>query len=251
MHRLGACLLATCSLISWACGGNSPTSPSLGSCATSALRGAYGSQRNGQTGPGSLLTSVGIATFDGAGHIVEEQSVSTNGSFSSVTNQGGGYTIGQDCSGTETDEPGNSIANLVMVQGGDEVLGISVVPGSNVAVHFERIEGSCSNATLNGVYGFQRNGQVGPGAPLLALGTITFDGNGNSTAQQTTDRSGTIGPANSLVGTYAIRADCTGTQMDTTGTIFGQIVIVHGGAEVLGMSMTAGNNVVIHYEKVK
>ena len=29
------------------------------------------------------------------------------------------------------------------------------------------------------------------------------------------------------------------------------LVVVHGGDEVLGMSMTAGNNIVIHYEKVK
>jgi hypothetical protein len=138
-----------------------------------------------------------------------------------------------------------------MVHGSDEVLGISVLPGSNVAMHFERIDGGCSNATLNGAYGFQRNGQSSPGASLLALGTIVFDGEGNSVAEQTTDRSGTIGPLNTLVGTYAINPDCTGTQTDTTGSVFGQMVIVQGGDEVLGMSMTAGNNVVIHYERVK
>jgi hypothetical protein len=221
----------------------------VASCSTGALRGAYGSQRNGQTAPGAALTAVGVAMFDGLGHIVEQQTVSTNGKFSAIINQAG-YAIGPDCTGTENDESGNVVANLVMVHGSSEILGISVLPGSNVSVHFERIDGSCSISTLNGTYGFQRNGQSGPGASLLALGTIMFDGNGNSVAQQTTDRSGTIGPLNTLVGTYAINPDCTGTQADTNG-IFGQVVVVHGGDEVLGMSMTAGNNVVIHYERVK
>ena len=198
-----------------------------------------------------MLTSVGLAMFDGQGHIVEQQTISTNGNFSTNTVPVGGYAIGPDCTGTLSDGSGKTMANLVMVHAGDEVLGISVVPGSNVAVHFERIEGTCSFASLNGDYGFQRNGQSGPGASLLALGTITFDGKGNSVAQQTTERSGAIGPLNTLVGTYVINPDCTGTQTDSTGSVFGQLVVVHGGDEALGMSMTAGNNVVIHYERVR
>ena len=84
MKTLAACLII-CSTL--ACGGPSPTAPSVVSCSTAALHGAYGSQRNGQTAPGTLLTSVGLATFDGAGHIAEELSVSTNGAFSAIAGQ--------------------------------------------------------------------------------------------------------------------------------------------------------------------
>ena len=230
----------------------SPTEPSVVSCSTAALRGSYGSQRNGQSAPGTALTSVGLATFDGLGHVLEQMTVSTNGIFSTITSQAGGYTIDSDCTGFQTDANGNAVARLTVVHGNDEVLGISVVPGTNIAFHFERITGVCNNATLNGNYGFQRNGQTGPGAPLLSIGTITFDGNGNAVATQMAERSGVIGPLNTFVTRYSVNADCTGTQTDPpTGNVFGQIVVVHGGDEVLGMSMTPGNNVVIHYERTK
>src|SRR5436190_1843660 len=99
MKIIGACLLVTCSAV--ACGGGSPTAPSVVGCSTAALHGAYGSQRNGQTAPGTLLTSVGLATFDGAGDITEQLTVSTNGAFSTITSQSSGYMIGSDCTGIQ------------------------------------------------------------------------------------------------------------------------------------------------------
>src|SRR5258708_7286063 len=160
------------SLCAMACAG-SPAAPSVIACSTAALRGVYGTQRNGQIAPGTALTTVGLATFDGAGHVLEQMTVSTNGVFSTIGNQSSGYTIASDCTGVQTDANGTPVANLTMVHGSDEVLGISIIPGSNVAVHFERVTSGCTNATLNGEYGFQRNGQSG-GASLLSLGTIIF-----------------------------------------------------------------------------
>src|SRR5438132_7805409 len=125
-----ASVLVTFSAI--ACGG-SPTAPSVVSCSTAALRGPYGSQRNGQAAPGTALTSVGLATFDGLGHVLERMTVSTNGIFSTITNQSGGYTIDSDCTGIQTDASGNTVAKLTMVHASDEVLGISIVPGTNIA----------------------------------------------------------------------------------------------------------------------
>ena len=242
---------ALLSLLATACA-NSPTQPSFAGCSTATLRGPYGSQRNGQLAPGTALTAVGLAIFDGNGHVLEQMTVSTNGIFTTITNQSGGYTMDSDCTGLETDANGNPVARLTMVHAGDEVLGISIVPGTNVAVHFERIVGVCSQATLNGTYGFQRNGQTAPGATLLALGIATFDGKGNAVATQTSERAGVIGAANTFPATYVVNRDCTGTQTDaTTGSIFAQMVVVHGGDEVLGMSLTPGNNVVVHYERTK
>src|SRR5438874_1968133 len=67
-----------------ACSG-SVTAPSV-SCSTGALRGSYGVQRNGQTAPGTLLTTVGLATFDGLGHVLEQMTVSNSGAISTIAN---------------------------------------------------------------------------------------------------------------------------------------------------------------------
>jgi hypothetical protein len=219
-------------------------------CSTSALTGSYGSQRNGQTAPGTAFTAVGLVVFDGRGNSVAQQDVSTNGVFSAVTNVLGKYAINADCTGTESDSGGNVVAKLLVVHAGDEVLGMSMVVGNSVALHYERIEGACANATLTGTYGFQRNGQSGPGAPLLAIGNISFDGHGNEVADQTSNKSGTVNSVHQ-VGTYQVNSDCTGAQIDTTGKVFSRMVVAHGGDEVLGMSITPGNNVVIHYERMK
>ena len=220
-------------------------------CSTAALSGNYGVQRNGTTGPGFHWTSVGVARFDGKGNVITNQAVSVNGTFSSVANQAGSYVINPDCTGTESDGSGAVVGTLVMVHAADEVLGISLVPGNSITVHYERIVGSCSNSTLTGDYGFQRNGQNAAGLAVVSIGHITFDGNGNQTVVETTIRGGTISSGVPLTGTYAINPDCTGTQTDAaTGKIISQLAVVHGGDEVLGMSETAGNNIVIHYEKV-
>lgn len=110
-------------------------------------------------------------------------------------------------------------------------------------------DNTCSEKTLNGSYGFQRNGSTNPGGALTALGIITFDGQGNTSGSQTISRNGVFG-VQQLMPTYTVNADCTGNLIDTTGTVIGNLVIVHGGSEVLGMSLTPGNNVAIHFERV-
>jgi hypothetical protein len=248
---LFAGLLST-AVVAVGCESSRIMEPLQGSCATAGLSGNFGSQRNGLTAPGSHWTSVGLAVFDGHGNILAKHAVSINGTFSSVANQVGTYVINPDCTGTESDASGAVVGTLVMVHGGDEVLGISLIPGSSMTVHYERIVGSCGNGTLTGDYGFQRNGQNAQGLSVVSIGFITFDGNGNQIVVETTNRGGTIGSPNSLTGTYAINPDCTGTQTDNaTGKVISQLVVVHGGDEVLGMSETTGNNIVIHYEKIK
>jgi hypothetical protein len=238
-------------VVAWAaCSSKAVTAPASVGCSTAALTGTFGSQRNGQTKPGTMISAVGLATFDGNGNVAEQQSVMTNGVFSSVTNQAETYAINPDCTGTLTDASGNLAARLTMVHDGTEVLGESTVPGSNEAMHFETITGPCSLATLNGSYGFQRNGTTSAGT-LLAIGTITFDGQGNFVASQIIDRNGTFGTATSQIGTYAVNPDCTSTSSDTTRSVFTQQVIVAGADETIGISTTPGNNVVVHGERVK
>src|SRR5258707_881373 len=82
--------------------------------------------------PATHWTSVGLAVFDGHGNILAKHAVSINGTFSFVSNLIGTYVINPDCTGTESDASGAVVGTLVMVHGGDEVLGISLVPGSSV-----------------------------------------------------------------------------------------------------------------------
>lgn len=68
---------------------------------------------------------------------------------------------------------------------------------------------------------------------------INFDGKGNSLSRQTIDRSGTIAVVSNQIGMYVVNPDSTGTQSDpATGKVFSQLVVVHSGDEVLGMSTT-------------
>jgi hypothetical protein len=113
---------------------------------------------------------------------------------------------------------------------------------------------ACTEATIAGTYGFQRNGSTAQG-PITAVGIIEFDGHGNSIAQQTIAKAGTfsgfpIDSASVQQPTYFVNPDCTGAQVDPTGNPVSSFVIVHNGAEILAMSLTAGNNVAVHFERI-
>ncbi len=110
---------------------------------------------------------------------------------------------------------------------------------------------SCNNATVQGAYGFQRNGTTANG-PLTAVGVAEFDGQGNTTARQEISRFGVFTPPTpaAITATYTINPDCTGAAYDLSGSPFAYLVVDHNGSEILGMSLTPGNNVAIHYERI-
>ena len=115
-------------------------------------------------------------------------------------------------------------------------------------------EEPCTSALLKGTYGFLRIGHTSQG-PLTALGTITFDGEQNTTARQTIVRGGKLTPAGpGGASKYSVNADCSGTQFglpsSNGGGVFAQMAVIHDGSEAIAMSMTAGNNVAVHYERM-
>ena len=101
---------------------------------------------------------------------------------------------------------------------------------------------ACSNATLEGSYGFTVTGMrpSGPGGPvetIVGVAMTSFDGNGNLT--QTDNIHGSISgfahPDRPGTGTYTINSDCTGTMtLTSTGapTLTLRIVVVDDGNEV-------------------
>lgn len=113
---------------------------------------------------------------------------------------------------------------------------------------------SCSNATLNGTYGFYRTGTSSVG-PLAAVGLITFDGTGaHSPARQTIRRNGVTvrdlfaDPA--LDGPYEVDPDCAGRFLNFDGSVAGHFVVVDGGKEIFNISLTPGNSVIGVFRKI-
>lgn len=83
---------------------------------------------------------------------------------------------------------------------------------------------SCSNATLRGRYGFERQG-FNPGVGHVGgIGVVTFDGNGNLSGVQTNVAETTGISRNTFTGTYDVNPDCTGSVVSGSTTL--DVVIV-------------------------
>jgi len=75
------------------------------------------------------------------------------------------------------------------------------------------------NATLHGTYVVSGSGSIPGLGPAAALGEVTFDGHGNSTATFTASFNGTIKTI-TVPGTYTVNPDCTGTHVEVTSHYF-------------------------------
>ena len=72
----------------------------------------------------------------------------------------------------------------------------------------------CSNATLRGTFAYTSTGSIATppaiAGPFVEVGTQTFDGNGGTTATATSSQNGNISTL-TVIGTYTLNPDCTGT----------------------------------------
>jgi hypothetical protein len=77
----------------------------------------------------------------------------------------------------------------------------------------------CSNATLQGAFGYTSTGSLLASIPMLPppfagpfaeVGRQTFDGKGDTDASATLSANGNI-QAVTIAGTYTVKSDCTGT----------------------------------------
>jgi hypothetical protein len=87
-------------------------------------------------------------------------------------------------------------------------LGLSLAPGAQAA------DKGCSNASLDGTFGYTATGVLTAppslAGPFATAGAQTFDGNGNTTATAWTSQNGSIVQV-TVKGTYTVNPDCTGT----------------------------------------
>ena len=87
----------------------------------------------------------------------------------------------------------------------------------------------CSNASLQGTYGFRQNGTIFAQGLVGGVGIFVFDGNGNASLSGTFVNQ-TLGVHHvDATGTYTVNSDCTGSG-EAGGTV--DFVIVAGGIEV-------------------
>ena len=105
----------------------------------------------------------------------------------------------------------------------------------------------CSNATLKGTFAYTSTGVIVAPAdiagPIAEVGIQSFDGNGGTTATATISGNGSI-QALTIVGTYTVNPDCTGTaalQVSPFGiTVEVLFVIDDGGNGFQAMETNAG-----------
>ena len=102
----------------------------------------------------------------------------------------------------------------------------------------------CSNASLNGSFGFYRTGSTSAG-PLAALGILQFDGKGNVSGSQSISRNGAFQfDIVILPAPYIVNEDCTGKFVAPDGTTeIARIVVTDRGAGLYLFSESAGNAV--------
>jgi len=83
------------------------------------------------------------------------------------------------------------------------------------------------DATLHGTYTVSGTGTVG-GAPIAAVGEITWDGEGNSIATYTASLNGAIHKGVTVTGTYIVHPDCTGSHAESDGSHYDFVVAPDG-----------------------
>lgn len=104
----------------------------------------------------------------------------------------------------------------------------------------QRQQHRCSNADLDGSYGFNARGTTLAGTPLpppligafASAGRAVYDGHGNVSLTATSSFNGVIQGPQTVKGTYSVNSDCSFTSTLENGVSF-QAVIVAEGSELL------------------
>ena len=108
----------------------------------------------------------------------------------------------------------------------------------------------CSNATLQGSFGYTSTGTLLPSyvpppfaGPFGEVGRQTFDGKGHTVATATLSANGNIQPV-TIQGTYTVNSDCTGSMTlnvsPLDATVHAYFVIDHDGTELRAIGTDSG-----------
>ncbi|HSE39376.1 MAG TPA: hypothetical protein VLH08_01310 [Acidobacteriota bacterium] len=108
-------------------------------------------------------------------------------------------------------------------------------------------ENGCSKATLQGSFGFYQTGFTPDGA-LAGIGTVSYDGKGNSIVKQSKMINGVF-EFEKLNNTYVVNPDCTGKAF-SDGVEISRFTVVDRGNGVVAISRTSGNSVFVVAKKM-
>jgi uncharacterized protein (TIGR03437 family) len=188
-------------------------------CSTGSLTGPYAYAIEGFNilGSGGTIPAAdsGLYTSDGNGHFSGADTISVGGTVVSRT-VSGSYTVNSDCTGsaTFTDTLGNSAnLDLFVANGGTQVQFIQTDSGFVLSgAARQQSSGICSNAILNGSYGYAIEGwTVGSSVtPFADSGQLAADGAGHLSGADTASAGGTI-IDRVLSGSYQVNSDCSGS----------------------------------------
>lgn len=176
----------------------------------------------------------GTVTFDGKGNASTRSRQSFGGFIFPAVPGTGTYNVNPDCTFSSEFPHFGSISHRA---------GVITAEGIKQEIHnmYEDVwwvasgaikkmpEGSCSLATLNGTYALFGNGTMSTppliGFPTVTqvaqVGILTFDGAGNFSGQDTTNKNGAVVPDAQFTGAYNVNSDCTASA--TFHTIDGDI----------------------------
>jgi len=209
-------------------------------CTNSYLSGNYAMQFAGTSGPG-IVSSIGgltvppnpsvqaqsgtasaapastsvvgaaLLTLDGQGNINGYSAANIAGQWLQG-NLTGTYTVNFDCtfSLALTDAAGNTenYSGVLVGQASSGVI-LQTDAGTGVSGTMSAARSYCQTADLFGAFGLQYSGTAG-NAPYSSVGVITFDGQGNVTAQESRFSNGTMSQVQSA-GTVTVNLDCSFT----------------------------------------
>lgn len=140
------------------------------------------------TGP---IASLLVVQSNGDGTLAVQRTDFADGVLIVTPTASGSYTVGDDCTVTDTIPVSGSGLALtgygVIVQDGAEVDYMATTPGVVIQNYVgRRMPQHCTNATLNGAYGFSGSGTMlplnswgSPSGPLMRIGALYFDAVGN------------------------------------------------------------------------
>jgi hypothetical protein len=107
----------------------------------------------------------------------------------------------------------------------------------------------CTKGTLRGAYGSLLTGTVINVGPFATVAVVTFDEAGGWAYTESGSFNGNPIPRQTLVGSYSVTAQCSGSATDSAGNTL-DFVIVSGGKEVLMVGTNRGAVVTVVLKKI-
>ncbi len=215
------------------------------SCSTATLNGTYTYLLKGAVYLStyetfSPFTDMGNLTINGSGSLSGSSSASFAGDILPRTITGT-YTVNSNCTGSTTltdNVIGTTHFNFSISNNGQSMTLIEADSGYVVSGDAHPLQSACSNASINGLYGFSIGGffidSNGNSDNYADTGQLTFNGSGALSINDTVSEGGNI-TSRSISGTYSLSSNCTGTAVFTDpnlGTFNMNISLVSGGQQV-------------------